>query len=65
MNHVSLKGPEGYRHEGHEGRRKKEEDRYFYTGTGVKKNLYQKLLKTVILSGVATLRYQRRYKHQS
>jgi hypothetical protein len=23
MNHVSLTGPEGYRHEGHEGRRKK------------------------------------------
>jgi hypothetical protein len=27
MNHVSLTGPEGYRHEGHEGRRKKEEGR--------------------------------------
>jgi hypothetical protein len=25
MNHVSLTGPEGYRHEEHEGRRKKEE----------------------------------------
>jgi hypothetical protein len=25
MNHVSLTGPEGYRDEGHEGRRKKEE----------------------------------------
>ena len=26
MNHVSLTGPEGYRSEGHEGRRKKEEN---------------------------------------
>jgi hypothetical protein len=26
MNHVSLTGPEGYRSEGHEGRRKKKKE---------------------------------------